>query len=217
MICGDSSTAEQPAFLLDDGGAIPTSPLHVHEIDFAAAAKIVSFYHYLGKTKFLHSRLFGLYENGNLVGAAVFGNLSAPETAMSAFNLPRGNYKNLLELHRFVIAPSHNNSQNAGSFLLGRALRVLRKDGYKAIISYADADYHIGYLYQATNFTYHGLTSPKCDYYVDGKKQSRGPTKGRGGIWKSRSQKHRYVYLLDKNLSVSWEKQTYPKQGSNKK
>jgi hypothetical protein len=211
MICGDSSTVEQPAFLLDDGGAIPTSPLHVREIDFLATSKLVSQYHYLGKTKFLHSRRFGLYENGILVGAAVFGNLSAPETAMSAFNLPRGNYKNLLELHRFVMIPSHNNSQNSGSFLLGRALRVLKKDGYQAVISYADSNHHVGYLYQAANFTYHGLTSTKCDYYINGKKQSRGPTKGLGGVWKRRPQKHRYIYLLDKNLTIAWPKQKYPK------
>lgn len=211
MACGGSSVAEHLAFPLGEGGAIPTSPLHVREIDFSAAKRLVAQYHYLGETRFLHSRRFGLYSNGELVGAAIFGNLSAPETAKSAFGLPRGNYPSLLELHRFVMAPSHNNSRNAGSVLLGHALRSLKRERYRAVISYADADHHVGYLYQATNFTYHGLTAPKCDYFVDNKKHSRGSVKNLNGEWRPRSRKHRYVYLFDKSLTVAWEKAPYPK------
>ncbi len=200
---------EQQTMLFNYVGTTPT--LSIRLIDYKTTKTIVENYHYLGKTRFLNTVRFGLYENGELVGAACFGGLSAPESAVSAFKLPRGNYPNLLELHRFVIAPSHNNNGNSGSYLLGRALRELRKMRYRAVISYADAGQHVGYLYQATNFSYHGLTTEKKDFYVDGIKQSRGPTKGKNGIWLNRPQKHRYVYVLDKTLKVHWPVSQYPK------
>ena len=209
--CDSSLIAEQQTILFADGGAIPTLSLLIRQIDHKTAKTLVENYHYLGKTKFLNSVRFGLYENGTLIGAAIFGGLSAPESAVSAFGLPRGNYPNLLELHRFVIAPSHNNNANSGSYLLGGALRQLKKMRYRAVISYADATHHVGYLYQATNFTYHGLATAKKDFYIDGVKQSRGPTKGKNGVWQDRPKKHRYIYVLDKTLTISWPILPYPK------
>lgn len=211
MICGDSLTIEQLSLPIENAGVIPSSPLLIRQINYQTAKMLVEKYHYLGKTKFIHSVRFGLYENGTIIGAAIFGGLSAPQTALSAFGLPRGHYANLLELHRFVIAPSHNNNGNTGSYLLGGALRQLKKMRYRAIISYADATHHVGYLYQATNFTYHGLTTAKKDFYIEGVKQSRGPTKGKNGLWQDRSQKHRYVYVLDKTLKINWPILPYPK------
>jgi hypothetical protein len=211
MICGDSSIAEQPTLQLEDGGAIPTSPLHIRKISHAEAKNLVKQFHYLGETRFLHKERFGLYLDGFLVGAAIYGGLSAPETAVSAFGLPRGNYSQFLELHRLVLSPN-TNGQNCGSYLLGRSLRQLKKDGYRAVISYADVALHVGFIYQATNFTYHGLTTPKCDFFVDGVKQSRGPTRGKLGEWRPRNRKHRYVFLLDKTLTVKWPQKEYPKK-----
>ena len=211
MICGDSSIAEQPTLQLEDGGAIPTSPLHIRKIGHQEARTIVRQFHYLRETKFLHKERFGLYMDGRLIGAAIYGGLSAPETAMSAFGLARGNYPDLLELHRLVLEPK-TNGKNYGSYLLGRSLRQLKKDGYRAVISYADVKLHIGFIYQATNFTYHGLTSAKCDFFVDGVKQSRGSTKDKVGEWLPRTRKHRYVYLLDKSLVIKWPQQEFPKK-----
>jgi len=211
MICGDSSTAEQPTLQLEDGGAIPTSPLHIRKIGHTEAKNLVRQFHYLGDTKFLHKERFGLYRDGLLVGAAIYGGLSAPETAVSAFGLPRGNYPELLELHRLVLSPD-TNGENCGSYLLGRSLRQLKKDGYRAVVSYADIELHVGFIYQATNFTYHGLTTKKCDFFIDGIKQSRGTTRGKSGEWRPRNQKHRYVYLLDKTLTVKWPQKEFPKK-----
>jgi len=211
MIRGDSSTAEQPTLQLEDGGATPTSPLHIRKIGYAEAKSLVTEFHYLGATKFLHKEKFGLYMNGYLVGAAIYGGLSAPETAASAFGLPRGNYPEFLELHRLVLTPE-TNGQNCGYYLLGRSLRQLKKDGYRAIISYADVGLHVGFIYQATNFTYHGLTTPKCDFYVNGIKQSRGSTRDKIGEWLPRNRKHRYVYRLDKKLTVKWPQKEFPKK-----
>ena len=207
---GDRSRADHLALPLGDGGATPTSPLHIRKIGYSEARRIVGNYHYLGETRFLHKERFGLYAGGQLIGAAIYGGLSAPETPKSAFGLPRGNYPELLELHRLVLMPLMNGS-NFGSYLLGRSLRQLKKDGYRAVISYADAGLHIGYVYQATNFSYHGLTAPKCDFFTNGVKQSRGTTKGKVGEWKPRTRKHRYIYRIDKTLSITWPQEAYPK------
>ena len=76
----------------------------------------------------------------------------------------------------------------------------------KAIISYADSDYHSGTIYRACNFEYAGLTDAKKDfYYSDGTKHSRGKVKGSEGEWKERSRKHRYVMVFDKTLDLLWK------------
>ena len=86
----------------------------------------------------------------------------------------------------------------------------------RAILTYADTDYHKGFIYQALNFKYYGQTAPKKDFWVeqaDGsfKKQSRGKTSGVKGEWRPRSRKHRYVLVYDKSLKVKWCEEPYPK------
>jgi hypothetical protein len=83
-------------------------------------------------------------------------------------------------------------------------------------LTYADKDYHVGYVYQACNFKYYGLTAPKKDFFVlqsDGsfKKLQRGKCKHLQGEWRDKSQKHRYLIIYDDNLQTLWEQQEYPK------
>jgi len=138
--------------------------------------------------------------------------LSVPNSATSAFGLPRGNYPEFLEMSRLCLEPTFN-GKNFGSQLVGYSLRQLRKRGVKAVISYADSSRHIGAIYQACNFTYHGLSPQKNDFYfADGRKLSRGRAKGFDGQWIPRPRKHRYVYLLDKSIQIVWEKEDYPKE-----
>ena len=42
-------------------------------------------------------------------------------------------------------------------------------------------------------------------------KLQRGKTKGLKGIWKDRTQKHRYMIVFDKTLTVKWKELPYPK------
>ena len=221
----------QKTLQFSEGGLIPTSPLHlfdvkipdinsskwfIKETNLITARKLVWAYHYLGEVKFIGNRVFGLFAEENdegamCVGVAVYGPLSVPNSAQSAFGLPRGNYPDLLELHRLVLMPEWN-GKNAGSYLIGRSLRMLKKLGIKAVISYADTDHHLGSIYQACNFTYHGLTPQKSDFFfADGTKLNRGKSKGMNGKWVLRSRKHRYLYLFDKSLDVIWPQEAYPK------
>ena len=195
---------------LFDAPTIDNSEWKIEPITWRYAYSLVKRWHYLGHTRFLGSQCFGLFANDACVGAVVYGPLSVPNTALSAFGLPRGNYPLLCEMHRLVLDPSFNGG-NAGSYLVGRSLRELKKQGMRAVISYADSSRHNGAIYQACNFTYHGLSPQKVDYFIEGKKLSRGTIKGKSYISKPRSRKHRYVYLLDKKLVILWPKESFPK------
>lgn len=156
--------------------------MNVQPITFDEAAKLVNNYHYLGKNKFMSVKRFGLFNDSlELIGAVVYQPLAAPQSAQSAFGLPRGNYPDLLEMARLVLNPTMN-GKNYGSMLIGRSLKLLKREGIRAVISYADSTRHNGAIYQAANFGYYGLTAPKNDYLLpDGRPIQRGKTQGMGG------------------------------------
>ena len=204
--------ATQETFQFSEGGSTPTSPLQFTEITYVEAYNLISKFHYLGEKRFIGQICFGAVQDWNIVGAVVYSPLSVPNSATSAFGLPRGNYPEFLEMSRLCLEPTFNGG-NMGSQLVGYSLRQLRKKGIKAVISYADSSRHVGAIYQACNFTYHGLSPQKNDFYFsDGRKLSRGKSKGFQGQWIPRPRKHRYVYLLDKTLKVVWPQENYPKE-----
>ena len=91
-------------------------------------------------------------------------------------------------------------------------LRLLPKPS--VVVSYADtAQGHVGYIYQATNFIYTGLSAKRTDWKIKGREHLHGATvadESRGqekrAEWmrekygddfylEDRPRKHRYVYL----------------------
>jgi len=184
------------------------------EITKKQAKELIDKYHYLGNKGFRSKISFGLFhkESEEIVGVAVYHNVSAPETVVGAFGLQRNEQDGILELGRLVMKPEYNGG-NYTSFLVANSIKLLRKKcNVRALIAYATSDRHVGYIYQATNFKYYGLTAPKKDFWVDGKIQERGSTKGKKGIWVNRPRKHRYVLIFDKTLKIRWEEQPYPKE-----
>lgn len=172
----------------------------IREIDRLTARSLVTRFHYLGAKPFRCETAYGLFDGENCVGAAVFHGLSAPETAVGAFGLRRDQQQGLWELERLVLDPRYNGS-NYTSRLLGKSLKQLKHSRKaKAVITYADSSKHNGGIYRACNFVGYGLTTHKKDFYVDGKIQERGKTKGVRGEWKPRPQKHRFAILWDKEL-----------------
>ena len=185
--------------------------IEVQPISYDHAYELVNAFHYLGAKRFIGHHAFGLIKDLQAIGAVVYSPLSVPESAKSAFGLPRGHYPDLVEMSRLVLEPNLN-GQNYGSMLVGRSLRLLKQRGIRAVISYADSSRHNGAIYQACNFGYYGLTAKKSDFqHVSGKKIMRGKTKGLEGQWEPRSQKHRYIYLIDKTLQPLWVQEPYPK------
>jgi GNAT superfamily N-acetyltransferase len=204
--------ATQETFQFSEGGSIPTSPLQFCELSYTEAYKLISKFHYLGETRFIGQFCFGAIKDWDVVGAVVYSPLSVPNSATSAFGLPRGNYPEFLEMSRLCLEPNLN-GKNFGSQLVGYSLRQLKKKKIRAVISYADSSRHVGAIYQACNFTYHGLSPLRNDFYfTNGKKLTRGRSKGFEGEWVPRPRKHRYVYLLDKSLEIKWEQKPFPKE-----
>lgn len=191
--------------------------LTIKNLTKAQCEEFLKKHHYLSKQGcgFRSGFNYGLYEaDGTLTGVAVFHTVSALETVKGCFGIE--DQTGMYELGRFAIDSRHN-KKNLSSWFLSRAIKRLRSDTeVRALITYADSEYHKGYLYQATNFKYYGLTTPKKDFFAkqsDGtfKKLSRGKTKGIDGEWRTRSRKHRYLMLFDKTLQTLWKEEPYPK------
>ena len=66
------------------------------------------------------------------------------------------------------------------------------------VVSYADPTWtHIGYVYQATNFLYTGLSAKRIDTYQPTGVHPRNYDKNDHSSWQqTRIRKHRYVYLV---------------------
>lgn len=195
--------------------------LKVEKIEKKVCAEMINKYHYLGRQgfDFRSGYNFGLYYGDTLIGVAVFHTVSAPETVQGCFGLERDDQHGIWELGRLTIHPNYN-GKNYTSWFLARAIKQLRRaTDVRALISYADTDYHCGYIYQATNFKYYGMTAKKKDFWrkePDGTyvKQSRGKTLGIEGEWRDRARKHRYMMVYDKKLQTKWKEEPYPK-GNN--
>ena len=194
------------------------SDFHIDRVNKSEAADLLLRFHYLKDISkgFKSGYNYGLYKNndfcplniGGIQGVCIFTGLPVPEIAQGAFGLERNEQNGFFELSRLCIHPDTQQSEyNITSWFVSKAIKRLRKDTeVKAIISYADSEYHNGTIYRACNFKYCGLTEPKKDFYfADGTKHSRGKIKGAEGEWKDRSQKHRYVMTFDKNLKLNWK------------
>ena len=114
----------------------------------------------------------------------------------------------VLELNRLVC----DSDKNIASQLVGGALRLLPRPS--VVISFADIGQgHVGFVYQASNFAYYGLSAKRTDWALKGREHLHGATIGhmsrghadRVGFMRSkfgddfylkpRSLKHRYVFF----------------------
>lgn len=191
----------------------------IARIDRDTAARFLANHHYLSQLNhgFLSVVIYGLFNRDTrLVGVIVFNTISAVETLVGAFGLPRDtDQMKFLELTRLAM-DDERKEKNLTSWFVSRAIRRVRRDYRpRALISYADSAYHVGYIYQATNWKYYGLTAPKNDYWLNGKIQQRGGTTGKGGVWKPRARKHRYALVFDRTLQMRWQEEPYPKGKNN--
>lgn len=185
------------------------------------AVSLLEPFHYLSQESngFRTGYNYGAFIDGKLEAVCIFHNPSVPEVVKGCFGLERNEQGGIFELGRLVKNPDAN-----GSLILSQvvalAIKELRRStDVKAILSYADSRFHTGYIYQAVNFGYYGLTARKTDFWFeqeDGSyiKHIRGKVKGAKGEWRPRPQKHRYLMVYDKSLKVKWVPAFYPK-GNN--
>jgi len=188
--------------------------------------------HYL-KRLASFSFCFGLYHNSVLKGVCSFGRPAAHGVVKGALS---GKYMDsFLELNRLVVEDNLN--RNVLSFFLSRSLQQLPKPN--VIVSYADSSKgHHGYIYQATNWIYTGLSAKRKDYKIKGHEDlhsaslmdREGRSLGKGKVammrkkygdnlyTEDRPRKHRYFYFLgnktqkkDMKKNLSYKIEPYPK------
>lgn len=197
------------------------SGYYVEELSHTIADDFLRKHHYLAQqgNGFLGKINYGLFtSDGKLIGCLVFAGISVIETLIGAFDgFERfSSQDGFWELTRLAM-DDNEKKKNLTSWFVARCIKKLRTgNNVRAIISYADSKYHNGYIYQATNFKYYGLTAKKSDFFEkldDGTKRQvwRGGVKGLNGEWRLRSRKHRYMIVYDKSLKVLWKEQPYPK------
>ena len=190
--------------------------------------------HYAGRVPTI-SYAFGFYEDQELVGVITYG---TPASAPLRSGIAGEEHAHLvLELNRLVFK---REVKNGASELVGVSLRHLPKPSI--VISYADtAQGHVGYVYQACNFIYTGLSAKRTDWKVKGLEHLHGQTiadlskAAAGGEKGSRAQfmrdkfgedfyledrprKHRYIYICGsksqkKRLTqaLRYQPEPYPK------
>lgn len=88
---------------------------------------------------------------GELHGVAMW----LPPTPTAARSVAGREWKGVLALTRFVLAPDV--PSNGASFLLGASMRLLDRQTWPWLLTYADSSQgHTGSIYRATNWTYLG-------------------------------------------------------------
>lgn len=197
---------------------MPKEDFSIKTIDKQSAASILDTYHYLKDISkgFKSGYNYGLFHGDRLVGVCIYTGFPVPELAKGCYGLTREEQDGLFELSRLCLTPDIQEAEhNIASWFVSRTLRMLRKDTkVRAVLSYADNDFHQGVVYKACNFKYYGLSDLKKDFWFkqeDGsfKKHTRGSVKGKEGEWRPRSQKHRYLITYDKQLTCLWPETPY--------
>jgi hypothetical protein len=178
------------------------------------------------------SHAFGLYYGSRLAGVVTYG---TPPSAPLRRGVCGDQYKGfVLELNRLCLK---ENLYNEASYLVSNSLKFLPDS---IVISFADTSVdHIGYVYQACNFIYCGLSAKRTDWKIRGKEHLHGQTiadefrgtENRADAMRKkygdrfylspRPRKHRYVIFTGSKrfkrealASLKYKQEPYPKRES---
>ena len=168
---------------------------------------------------------FGLYEGDKLIGVVTYGLPGSPMVARGICGKEQESI--VVELNRLCLL---DNDKNQASFLVANSMKLLPKP--TIVISYADTGQgHVGYVYQACNFIYLGLSVKRTNWNIKGQEHKHNRHLAQGMTlellkekfkdnfyYSERSQKHRYVFICGNkyqkkqlNSLLKYEVQPYPK------
>ena len=142
------------------------------------AVRLVKAWHYSKGASNTSTYRHGLYPVGVAWGEPVGVTLWIPPTRTAAESVAGEDWKGVLVLSRLVVAPDM--PTNAASFLLGASMRLIDRERWPTLLTYADTRLgHTGAIYKATNWECLGVTVG-ADNWVDGEgrlvARKRGPT-----------------------------------------
>ena len=178
----------------------------VRQIERKDCAEYILDIHYAKRWPSI-SYAFGLFRQEELCGIVTYG--TPPSSTLRAGIAGKECVADVLELNRLCLK---DNLKNEASTLVGRSLKLLPKN--KIIVSFADTTQgHKGFVYQATNFLYCGLSAKRTDWKIKGKEHLHGQTvadefrgvPNRAAAMREkygddfylapRPRKHRYIYI----------------------
>jgi len=200
----------------------------VHQISFKEVEPWVLKRHYARRIPPI-SYAFGAFDGSSLIGIVTYG---VPLSSTLRTGICGKEWEpQVLELNRLCC----KNDKNIASRLVAGSMNLLPKP--KIIVSYADSSQgHIGYVYQACNFIYTGITKRIFDWKIKGSEDlhhcsigdefrgkdnrlQRMKDKYGDSLYKEeRSQKHRYIFFVGskkekKQMSscLKYKTEQYPK------
>ena len=159
-------------------------------IDYRTAVDFLLPKHYSGRIPSI-SYAFGFYEDNELKAVCTFG---SPASSSLCRGVAGEKWKhNVIELNRLCRTDDFDKPL---SQFVAWCLKQLKPYNL-IVVSYSDTamNYH-GYIYQACNFYYTGMTKARTDKYVEGNKHCRHYDNAKqGNKRRVRSAKYRYIYI----------------------
>lgn len=149
------------------GGRLRRSDWHVTTCTHDEATRLVSAHHYAAGMSNTCIETHGLYRVGGtrLYGIAMW----LPPTRKAAETVDRENWRGVAALSRLCVIPEA--PPNAASFLLAASMRLLDRERWPTLLTYADTRHgHTGAIYRATNW--------ECIGVVKGADNWRHPATG---------------------------------------
>ena len=152
------------------------------------------------------SYAYGLFDQEELIGIITYGMPPSPPLCVGVCGPENKDY--VIELNRLCI--NDGSPKNSASILVSHSLKLLPPS---IVVSFADTGVnHVGYIYQATNFIYTGLSAKRTDVFTGNGKHPRHCAGFDKSIRIDRSRKHRYIYFVgSKSQKKQWLKNlSYP-------
>ena len=172
------------------------------------------------------SYAFGLFDENNiLIGVCTFGSPPSRPLCIGVCGVENAHKVN--ELNRLCV--NDGLEKNVLSYFVSNCLKLLPND--LIIVSYADTSQgHNGYIYQATNWIYTGLSAKRTERYDinNSNKHSKSVIENKNNNYqdlavRQRPQKHRYIFFTGNKKKIKllksklkYKQEPYPK-GENKR
>ncbi len=178
------------------------------EISYHEAIDFLLPRHYSGRKPPI-TIAFGWFLNGTLKAVCTFGKPASNSLCRGVCGFE--NSTSVYELNRLC---KDDDFEFQLSQFVSLCLRALKPKNW-IVVSYADTGmYHVGYVYQASNFIYTGMTKERTDKYVESGKHYRHYERDKEQDKRLlRTSKHRYIYFCtnSKRVKCEWSKSlNYP-------
>ena len=177
----------------------------VKSIDHYECKEWLLYKHYAKRLPSI-SYSFGLFDQNILIGICTIGKPPSPPLCIGVCGQSESEY--VYELNRLVV--NEDLPKNSLSYFVSRVLKLLPS---MILVSYADtSQHHHGYIYQATNWIYTGLSDKRTEWRLIGSNKHSKSICDSYSIEEmknddrfemvERPRKHRYIYFIGNKRQV---------------